>query len=585
MSQASAFDVFQVQANNDLMDIFKPYPKPWKVTAPAYLEKYLWSLLTTEICGNEVSITPISNVGLSKEPKSLFAVVPADMEVVENICQTLKAVPNDIRTLLVIPRISEFVRQAVDNSGLVGVSSLSELSESAEERENQVIVTEFHADFHFVDTDFFLLPCTRTLFHSVIEKDYSDLYAGARALAKIQMVFGGIPHVVTVGAHADIVKNLMDGILDQAGCSTEGVPQIGTLIIIDRMVDLVTPMATPVPIEGLIDEFFGMEYGWYIREPEKDWQIGEKDPVFCKLRCLSISAALEIQNTGEIYVSVDEAQSESLKRLIGAWNENRKQQAQQYVERVWKEVVNRNLDLVLKEEGKLMMECNSIMRLAMNYLTVLGDIRTALRLTYLDRFVLGKGKKSVSNKANEMTTLIKELVSECGLSALETIATLEKMRLAMPEKWSWKDIRDGLHCCPPPDDPMYDLCDKFIPPVVQIVKRITQGDIAGLKKILSSHTPVNSVEKDGAKADSESGKNILVFFVGGVTLGEVGYIRRMGSLVFKNEVSYIMGATNQLKPRVFLDELTPGLFDERTKAEQSAQQQNIAPEFTKRVPG
>ena len=566
MSQASAFDVFQVQANNDLMEIFKPYPKPWKVTAPAYLEKYLWSLLTTEICGNEVSITPISNVGLSKEPKSLFAVVPADMEVVENICQTLKAVPNDIRTLLVIPRISEFVRQAVDNSGLVGVSSLSELSESAEERENQVIVTEFHADFHFVDTDFFLLPCTRTLFHSVIEKDYSDLYAGARALAKIQMVFGGIPHVVTVGAHADIVKNLMDGILDQAGCSTEGVPQIGTLIIIDRMVDPVTPMATPVPIEGLIDEFFGMEYGWYIREPEKDWQIGEKDPVFRKMRCLSISEACEITKTGEIYESVDEAKSESLKRLIGAWNESRQHQAVEYISNVWDEVEKRNLQLVLKEEGKLMMCDDSIVKLAMNYLTVLGDIRTALRLTYLDRFVLGK--KSVSNKANEMKTLIKELVSECGLSALETIATLEKMRSAMPEKWSWKDIRDGLHCCDE-KDPMHDLCDKFIPPVVQIVKRITQGDIVGLKKILSSHTPVNSVERDGAKADSKNGKNILVFFVGGVTLGEVGFIRRMGSLVFKNEVSYIMGATNQLKPRVFLDELTPGLFDERKMFEGS----------------
>ena len=566
MSQASAFGEFKKKANADLAEIFKQYAPPWEVTAPAYLDKYLRGLLVPDDEGNIRRIS-IDTIKPSQGQATVFVVVPADMEVVEKVCAMLTTVPNYTRTLLVIPRVSEFVLQAVKNSGLVGVSAPSELSQDPKERRQQVILKEFHADFQFVDTDFFLLPCTRTVFHSAIEKDYSDLYAGARALAKIQMVFGGIPHVVTVGEHANIVQNLMDGMLDQTRCSTEGVPQIDTLIIIDRMVDLVTPMATPVSMEGLLDQLFGIEYGWYRPDEDRDFvEVGEKWPVFRSLRCLSIVEADKLRNSEEILEPVREG--DWLKKLKQTLNDARKQQLLAYCVRVGEAVVNNNLALVLKTEGKLMMEGASIMQLAMNYLTVLGDIRMALRLTYLNRFALGRKAKSsnifAKSKDDDEETLIKELVAECGLAALETIATIEKMS---PKDSSWLKIRDALHCCDCPEDPMYEVCDKFIPPSVQIVKMVTQGKIEALKSQLPRSCPVNSVEKNGAKAASASGRNILVFFAGGATLSEVGYIRRMSSLVFENQVSYIVGATNQLNSRVFLDELTPGLFDTKKKFE------------------
>jgi len=39
----------------------------------------------------------------------------------------------------------------------------------------------------------------------------------------------------------------------------EIVPQISTLILIDRSVDLITPLSTQLTYEGLIDEIYGIK--------------------------------------------------------------------------------------------------------------------------------------------------------------------------------------------------------------------------------------------------------------------------------------------------------------------------------------
>jgi hypothetical protein len=38
-------------------------------------------------------------------------------------------------------------------------------------------------------------------------------------------------------------------------------PEIDTLVILDRAVDLVTPLLTPLTYEGVIDEFIGVHNG------------------------------------------------------------------------------------------------------------------------------------------------------------------------------------------------------------------------------------------------------------------------------------------------------------------------------------
>lgn len=46
---------------------------------------------------------------------------------------------------------------------------------------------------------------------------------------------------------------------EQAGNEPQVPPKIDNLVLLDRSVDLLTPIATQLTYEGLIDHFFGIE--------------------------------------------------------------------------------------------------------------------------------------------------------------------------------------------------------------------------------------------------------------------------------------------------------------------------------------
>lgn len=46
-----------------------------------------------------------------------------------------------------------------------------------------------------------------------------------------------------------------------AGCQTQILPVFDTLLLLDRNVDLLTPLATQLTYEGLIDEIYGINNG------------------------------------------------------------------------------------------------------------------------------------------------------------------------------------------------------------------------------------------------------------------------------------------------------------------------------------
>ncbi len=53
----------------------------------------------------------------------------------------------------------------------------------------------------------------------------------------------------------------------QVGSETfNSVPEINTLILIDRKVDMITPMVTQLTYEGLIDELFGIKNNLFMPE-------------------------------------------------------------------------------------------------------------------------------------------------------------------------------------------------------------------------------------------------------------------------------------------------------------------------------
>jgi hypothetical protein len=89
----------------------------------------------------------------------------------------------------------------------------------------------------------------------------------ARSLAKIQDVVGTIPRVQSLGPLGEeVVKKMMNMRFEEYLSSSnnhkeEEAVEIAAMMILDRKVDLVTPMVTPLTYEGLLDDTVGINVG------------------------------------------------------------------------------------------------------------------------------------------------------------------------------------------------------------------------------------------------------------------------------------------------------------------------------------
>lgn len=94
--------------------------------------------------------------------------------------------------------------------------------------------------------------------------------ATARSLLKVQDLTGKIPRIQSFGTIAtDVLSKLLSLTVDETAASTseadEGATEpssVAAMVMIDRQVDLVTPMLTPLTYEGLLDDVEGIDTGF-----------------------------------------------------------------------------------------------------------------------------------------------------------------------------------------------------------------------------------------------------------------------------------------------------------------------------------
>ena len=59
---------------------------------------------------------------------------------------------------------------------------------------------------------------------------------------------------------ADLMERMRMEMFGNSASAREVVPQIDAVVILDRSVDLLTPLSTQLTYEGLIDEVFGIKH-------------------------------------------------------------------------------------------------------------------------------------------------------------------------------------------------------------------------------------------------------------------------------------------------------------------------------------
>ncbi|KAL9254160.1 Vacuolar protein-sorting-associated protein 33-like protein [Drosera capensis] len=97
----------------------------------------------------------------------------------------------------------------------------------------------------------------------LVEGDSSLLWHIAKAIHKLESSFGVIPNVRAKGKGSLRVAGILNRMQAEEPASTPhaGIPEIQTLILLDREVDMVTPMLSQLTYEGLLDEILHVNNG------------------------------------------------------------------------------------------------------------------------------------------------------------------------------------------------------------------------------------------------------------------------------------------------------------------------------------
>ncbi|KAK3751808.1 hypothetical protein QZH41_013274, partial [Actinostola sp. cb2023] len=140
-------------------------------------------------------------------------------------------------------------------------------------------IEEYPLELIPLDNDLLSLEMDSCFKECYIENDFTSLYYVANSLMSLQLLYGTIPKIYSKG---DMAKRVLDMVMrkkrEMADTPNQQPPQIDTVLLLDRAVDLLTPLFTQLTYEGLIDELYEIQNTTAKFPPETFPNPEEKGP-------------------------------------------------------------------------------------------------------------------------------------------------------------------------------------------------------------------------------------------------------------------------------------------------------------------
>ncbi|KAI8827289.1 Sec1-like protein [Fimicolochytrium jonesii] len=154
-------------------------------------------------------------------------------------------------SLFFVPRRTLLCERVLEEEGVYG----------------EITLGEYHLDLIALEDDLLSLENGASFRELFLDGDPTVVYSMAKALMKLQTMFGIIPRICGKGqqarALADLLLRMRHELVANASDALQGHifparSEINSLVIIDRSVDFVTPLCTQLTYEGLVDEVIGI---------------------------------------------------------------------------------------------------------------------------------------------------------------------------------------------------------------------------------------------------------------------------------------------------------------------------------------
>ncbi|XP_053442961.1 vacuolar protein sorting-associated protein 33A isoform X2 [Nycticebus coucang] len=200
--------------------------------------------------GNRLPAADVKNIIFFVRPRLELMDI-----IAENVLSEDRRGPVRDFHILFVPRRSLLCEQRLKDLGVLG---------SFIHRE------EYSLDLIPFDGDLLSMESEGAFKECYLEGDQTSLYHAAKGLMTLQALYGTIPQIFGKGECARQVANMMIRMKREfTGSQNSIFPVFDNLLLLDRNVDLLTPLATQLTYEGLIDEIYGIQNSYVKLPPEK----------------------------------------------------------------------------------------------------------------------------------------------------------------------------------------------------------------------------------------------------------------------------------------------------------------------------
>jgi len=471
--------------------------------------------------------------------------------------------------LALAPRVTPACERVLEESGVY----------------DDVTVIGLPVDLVPYDDDVMTMEMPNCFKDSIVSGDVGSVTTVARSLFNLQAMCGIIPKVHGKGRLARLAFEISNRLINEAdGSVFPSACEISSLVLIDREVDLVTPMLTPLTYEGLVDEFLGIESNVVDvpaelvpddRKKNADGKSNVKmymnsnDQVFAGIRDVNFAALGQTLNQRARMIKDFEAARQNLNEIGEIKTYVKKLKDMNVPQEKSNMALHTNVGEFLSKQVKeyffsrrLAAEQGALdgssMDNALEYaedtLFRVDDPYDSLRLLCL-LSLTGNGLKRFEDRR-------KDVLHAYGYEFLPGLYNLEKSGILRKQdgRGNWGAIRKAFKLMVDvnevdPNDPGY-VFSGYCPVSVRVIEHAVKGAWKSIEESLKllpgqafEERQAVSAADMGSYSGSNSKKVVAVFFIGGVTFAEISALRWLGRFL---NVEFLILTTKVINGKTFL---------------------------------
>ncbi|KAL1501547.1 hypothetical protein ABEB36_006849 [Hypothenemus hampei] len=484
--------------------------------------------------------------------------------------------------LFFVPKKSLLCEEALKHQGVYG---------------NMIFIEEFKCELFPFDSDVVSMEIPEVFREYTIENDPTYIYQTAQAIMLLEKLYGPIAKVWGKGTAAKQVWDLVTRLQREKNNNEEfkmknQVSSIDEIILIDRSIDLISPLATQLTYEGLIDEIFGINNATAhfpidnflsneerttesLSEDKKQVILTSADKLFADIRDKSFNGVPLYLNkqVKSIAAQMENAQEKSVQEMklyVQRLPQILAKKKQMALHTSIAECIKQHTDQfeffdTLKSEQEF-LSCFEVDKPSAYIEELIAHGKSFIKIL---RLICLQCLCSSGLKPKVLEGYKRDLVQVYGLKALVAITKLEKVGLLKVQSSTrqYTVLRKTLKLVMEdiPEINPTDICyvySIYAPLSVRLVEQVTKN--GGWKQIhdVLGLLPGPTLDESPTVSlnmiqNYDSSKVVLVFFIGGCTFAEISALRFLSQQEDSN-VEFVIATTKLINGDTFLKSIIEG---------------------------